>query len=297
MKGEISMHFPYELALTAIVRDEAPYIKEWLDYHILLGVGHFYIYDNESHDALMTVLRPYIDAGWVTYQKALGENQQLPVYADALVRYRMQCRYMGFIDIDEFILPLQKKSVIDIISQALQSSPQAAGLAINCKSFGSSGWEQRPAVGGVLDSYLYRAPDGFDWSEFPWKWDAHVKSIVDPRRTTAMVSPHHAKYQAGYMAVDEKGRRVDGMDNFVDDTATIRINHYFTKSLAEWVDKRNKGCADCDRIRPMEEFFWRDRNDVYDDLIVRYREHLWQQWRSKQRHQSVLAANQAAALR
>ena len=290
------MKYPYELALTAIVRDEAPYIKEWLDYHILLGVGHFYIYDNESHDALTTVLRPYIDTGWVTYRQALGENQQLLVYADALTQYRQQCRYMGFIDIDEFILPLQGADVIEILNQAMQRSSRVAGLAITCKSFGSSGWKQRPAVGGVLDNYLYRAPDGYAWSEFPWKWDAHVKSIVNPRLTTAMVSPHHASYQAGYVAVDEKGRRVDDMDNFVTDTTTIRINHYFTKSFAEWVDKRNKGCADCDRIRPMEEFFWRDRNDVYDDLIVRYRAQLWQRWRSKQRRLSVREANMTSML-
>ncbi|MBQ6975183.1 MAG: glycosyltransferase family 2 protein [Selenomonadaceae bacterium] len=44
--------FMYDLVVVTIVRDEAPYIKEWIDYHLLAGVNHFLIYDNESSDNL-----------------------------------------------------------------------------------------------------------------------------------------------------------------------------------------------------------------------------------------------------
>ena len=36
------------LALCCIVKDENMFLKEWLAYHALLGVEHFYIYDNMS---------------------------------------------------------------------------------------------------------------------------------------------------------------------------------------------------------------------------------------------------------
>ena len=60
------------------------------------------------------------------------------------------------------------------------------------------------------------------------------------------------------------------MDNFVSETHRIRVNHYFTKSLGEWLEKQQKGKADVPGLRPVEEFEWRDRNDVYDDRIVKY---------------------------
>ncbi len=123
---------------------------------------------------------------------------------------------------------------------------------------------------GVLENYLYRAPDGYDWSVFPWKWDAHVKTIANPRRIRAVTSPHHPLYCWNCQAIDENGNRVDGTDNFVAKTHRIRVNHYFTKSREEWLAKRQKGKADVAGLRPVEEFEWRDRNDVYDDTIVKY---------------------------
>ena len=35
--------FLYDLAVVAIFKDEARYLKEWLDYHLLAGVEHFYL--------------------------------------------------------------------------------------------------------------------------------------------------------------------------------------------------------------------------------------------------------------
>jgi len=99
-----------------------------------------------------------------------------------------------------------------------------------------------------------------------------------------MNSVHFATYQSGKFAIDENGQRVDGMDNFVNHTNIIRINHYFTKSKAEWIAKRNRGLADHPGIRPMEEFDWRNRNDVYDDLIIRYRNQLMQQRLNQLKH-------------
>lgn len=265
--------FRHKLALVAIVKDEGLYIKEWLDYHLAVGVTKFYVYDNGSTDDTTEVLRPYIEKGIVEYVFFPGDSKQVPAYDDAIKKHRFDCKYMGFIDIDEFILPLKNERVLDIVEDIFARAKfSGGGIAINCKSFGSSGHKSRPA-GGVLENYLHRAPDGYDWSPFPWKWDAHVKSIVNPRCIKKSLV-HNCEYYWGKYAVDEKIRRVDGADNFVADTERIRINHYFTKSAEDWVIKRNKGnVANAGQFRPMEEFHWRDKNDVFDDGILRYREY------------------------
>ena len=53
--------FLYDLAVVAIMKNAGPYIKEWLDYHLLAGVEHFFIYDNDSLDNMKEVLQPYIE--------------------------------------------------------------------------------------------------------------------------------------------------------------------------------------------------------------------------------------------
>ncbi|WP_369598480.1 glycosyltransferase family 2 protein, partial [uncultured Muribaculum sp.] len=42
--------FRHKVSLCLIFKDEEPYLKEWIDYHILIGVDHFYLYNNNSSD-------------------------------------------------------------------------------------------------------------------------------------------------------------------------------------------------------------------------------------------------------
>ena len=38
------------LSVVAIMKNEKPYLKEWLEYHLMQGVEHFYLCDNDSTD-------------------------------------------------------------------------------------------------------------------------------------------------------------------------------------------------------------------------------------------------------
>ncbi|MBR4152453.1 MAG: glycosyltransferase family 92 protein [Selenomonadaceae bacterium] len=97
--------FLHDLAIVAILKNEGHYLKEWLDYHLLAGVDHFYLYDNESPDNQAEVAKPYVEAGLVDYISAPGKVMQIAVYNDAVKRFKFFCRYMAFIDGDEFIYP------------------------------------------------------------------------------------------------------------------------------------------------------------------------------------------------
>jgi hypothetical protein len=44
------VYFKYYLFIGAIIYNEAEYIAEWIEYHLLVGVQKFYIFDNESTD-------------------------------------------------------------------------------------------------------------------------------------------------------------------------------------------------------------------------------------------------------
>ena len=51
----------------------------------------------------------------------------------------------------------------------------------------------------------------------------------------------------------------------------IRIYHYFTKSKSEYLEKLNRRKADSTNFRDMGDFIKHDKNDVYDDEIIRWR--------------------------
>ena len=97
--------FLNDLAVVAILKDEGHYLKEWLDYHLLAGVDHFYLYNNDSSDNYAEIIAPYVKAGVVTSTNIHGKLALSPAYHDALKRFKFFNRYMAFIDLDEFIYP------------------------------------------------------------------------------------------------------------------------------------------------------------------------------------------------
>ena len=59
--------YPFYLTLCAIAKNEGRYLQEWIEYHKMLGVEKFFIYDNDSADNTLEILQPYIDANLVEY--------------------------------------------------------------------------------------------------------------------------------------------------------------------------------------------------------------------------------------
>ena len=76
--------FLYDLAVVAIFKEEGRYLKEWLDYHLLAGVEHFYLYNNDSSDDYAEVLAPYVEKNLVTLTDWPGKLMMYPAYEDAV---------------------------------------------------------------------------------------------------------------------------------------------------------------------------------------------------------------------
>ena len=60
--------YNFTIAVLAIFRWEGPYLREWMEYHMLLGVEHFYLLSNDCDkvEYSTAILQPYVDAGVVT---------------------------------------------------------------------------------------------------------------------------------------------------------------------------------------------------------------------------------------
>ena len=267
--------FMYGLAAVTIVHNEAPYIKEWLDYHLLAGVDHFLIYDNDSGDNLREVLQPYVDKKVVTLIPYPKVNRQIESYNDAIRYFKYYCRRMAFIDVDEFIFPQNGKNITEVTDEIL--SDNTAGLAVNLHTFGSNNLENADYSIGVLERFTRRAVD--DW--IPIKNDilsgnAAVKTIADPRKLKMFSdNPHVPEYFEDCFAVNENGKVVKTTFSTPVSAEKIVINYYSTKSREEYAQKMHR--RETARFVPRNEptdFDVNDRNEVADEEILTYREKL-----------------------
>ena len=258
-------NYPHKLGICLIIKDEAPYIKEWLDYYLMLGVEVFYIFDNDSNDNIQEILKPYIDKGIVVYQQIHGKGRQLDAYTLCCKKHKKDCQYIGFFDIDEFVYLDQSKKLIDVINDSFASHKDMGALALNWIIFGSGNNETKQE-GLVIERFKYRSEKDFDRNH-------HIKSIVNPRKVTVFRNPHFAFLQKGYHSYSVTGEQVE--DAFVENISLdIRINHYFCKSKEEYAAKKVKGFADQVGERAMSDFNDHDKNDVFDDSMNPYIEML-----------------------
>ena len=255
--------FLYDLAIVSIMKNNSLYIKEWLDYHLLAGVDHFYIYDNGSTDNFSEVIKPYVDKGIVTKLKVDTWNMGIPAYNEAANKFRFQSRYIAFIDSDEFIFPKSKSTIAEIIDEVFGNNTNASGLGVNWRMFGSNGLEKADFTRGVIDRFTKRAKNV----------DHHIKTIANPRKIDFFLNPHYAIYFIGAYSVNENGNIFAGPFNEDKTSDKICINHYYTKSVEEFQEKINLA-AQVNYKRDMNYFNIRNKedNEVFDDGIIKYRD-------------------------
>lgn len=241
------------LAVCAIAKNEGPYFKEWIDWHRQQGVEKFYIYDNESTDGTEEVLAPYVESGLVEYIYFPGYRKQLAAYDDCLEKYRWDARWIAFIDLDEFIVPIKNQSVPDFLRE-FEGFP---AVEVNWLIYGSGGAKKR-VPGTMMERFKHHSqPEHY--------LNRHVKSIVDTRKVYNMIGCHEAARIEGY-AADSHGNPIK--KHFRErepQQDVIRINHYAVRSFEEFLEKQNRGRASgTKRTVEMEYFDKYDLNDLVD---------------------------------
>ena len=260
LKSDKNKQFKNTLSIAAIMKNEGPYLKEWLDFHILVGVDKFYLYDNGSTDNTTKILKPYIERGIVDYTYFPGRAQQRPAYYDVINKHADDTRWLALIDLDEFLVPVKHKT----LPKFLHSLPRFSQLIVSWVDYGSNGHKTKPN-GLVIENYTKHARD--NWG---------VKSIINPRLITYLGNPHY-NYVAG-STIDENGRKIGKINQEKNPTTInkIRCNHYITKSYSEYMARCNLGDASSgEKVKtfgrdPETNFHRFNKNEVYDPIMQKY---------------------------
>jgi hypothetical protein len=215
------------LAACAIYLNEAPYLHEWIEFHRLVGVERFFLYDNGSTDGHLEVLSPYIERGIVSLHAwEPAPPDQREVYDHCLRSHRADARWIAFLDIDEFLFSPTGKSVAEV----LRDYERWPGVGVNWAMFSHSGHRTAPE-GLVIESYPLR-----DRAE-----TGLIKCIVDPMRTVRCDGAHWFTYDRG-LPVDENHWPIAEGQTMSTSFERLRINHYASRSeeeLREKIERRS----------------------------------------------------------
>jgi len=286
---------PVHLAVCAIFRDEAPYLAEWVAFHRLVGVEHFFLYDNGSVDDPGAALARDVADGRVTVRPwpvPFHEAAQRRAYTDCLERARGQVRWLAFLDVDEFLFSPRSETLVPVLRE-YEDHP---GVVVHWQVYGSSRHE-RASDAPVIARFTRRA-------RADWVRNRRVKTVLDPARASRPLGAgcHHFAYRDGALAVNELEEPVArkakprykklfrpfyrqlapvwdffNLDPYsgTDTTARaisvehLRINHYPVKSREEFLRKarykQEKG-----RYEGIDYFAYHDRNEVFDPILSRY---------------------------
>ncbi len=211
------------LAACAIYRDEGPYLAEWIEFHRLVGVERFYLYDNRSRDDHREVLAPYVAEGIVVLHDWDMPHipGQVEAYEHCIAKHGDEARWIAFLDLDEFLFSPTYQPLPEILAEY----EQWPGVAVNLATHGPSGHRAKPA-GLVIESYL---------THIPLRMDRLVKSVVDPVAVeNSLINVFTYQRRS---AVDENGYPVHDTATKTTSFERLRINHYFWKSEEELLRK------------------------------------------------------------
>lgn len=261
--------YEYDLSICTIFRDDARFLKEWIEYHKLIGVQHFYLFDNLSQDDYLTVLEPYIISGEVSLTAWPHESNDMQTW-DRIQRQAYEkgvelsigvSKWLAIIDTDEFIVPMLTYNLVDF----LKDYEDYGGLGINWVTFGTSGVTKIPEDKLMIETLLLRAKD-HEVKASHWI----IKSIVQPERIVFPIkSVHSLSYKNGFGCVD-----TDFGNIFNEITTTIkfdkvRLHHYRFRDRDFFynikIPRQSKYCASS-RAISIESVC----NEVYDDTMLRF---------------------------
>jgi hypothetical protein len=219
-KIELLQNPKYYLAIITIFQNEAPFLQEWIEFHKLLGVEHFYLYNHLSQDNYQAILDPYLKDGTVELWNLLYQPKnsdewngyQWAVYLEATKKLKQETEWLIIIDSDEFLYPVVKND----LKQILRNYDDYASISINWRIFGSSNIKQIQKNELMIEKLVMQ--DGTP--------DLHVKSIVKPRYVETFNNQHFAVLQPGYKQITENFQPMNGPFSLSPSRNILAINHY-----------------------------------------------------------------------
>lgn len=265
----------YEIGICAIFRNEGRFLKEWIEYHRLIGVEHFYLYNHMSQDNYKEILAPYVKEGIVEVFDCNIEVKtrpewlrlQISAYHKGIKRALGKCKWLAIVDLDELIFPKLEETLPEL----LKDYDAYDALCVNWQLFGTSHIQRLDPKKLMIEQFILRGPSDFYQNRF-------VKTILKPESAVLGMSigwnVHLPKLKKGCIAVNpefEKVTKIYPPSIVVD---RVCINHYATRDEEHFHQKKLKQVNNTTKARQKMLLDLEQCNEIEDTEILRYAEEL-----------------------
>ena len=276
----------YYLAICACFKNEGQFFKEWIEYHKIIGVEHFYLYNNESTDDYQGILSDYINDGLVTIIDYPGKGIQYKVYEDCFKKCHQDVNWLAFVDLDEFICPKYDSTGPLIFNFEKQSHSSSSDINLRkllekfrkypvikiwWKQFGSNGVIRRDQNKTVIEQFVACEPDNakYNWTKCILNMDYWEN--IDP------LGLHDFDTSLKFAFLTFK---ISAFNEFAYSDAkaklnrSIQINHYTNKSYNDFVSRKMiNGRADHlvleeDKTLSLDAYFWIEYRCTERDFTI-----------------------------
>ncbi len=256
------------LSLCCVFKNEAPFLKEWIDFHLNQGFEKFYLINNSSTDAYREVLQPYIKEGIVKLSNSLHNGMSTMIQAKEFNRAMRNIMkeegehcWVAFVDIDEYLFSTEGVPVKKILSNF--TGKQVAGILVNWLMFGTSSLKTLNGNSLMVKQLIRRAPLEHDEHRI-------FKSIVYLANAYRFFEgPHRPIAKGESQFYYSNGQVFDpSAEPHIHDP--LRINHYWYRSEKYYYQQKlqkRKAFGDI-RKRDLEEWHFKKCNEVLDMTIL-----------------------------
>lgn len=271
------------MRITAVtcVKNEGPFLLEWIAFHRIIGVTDFLFYSNDCTDATDRLLDRLEGHGICAHLPNPATNRNYQMQALKKARRHPLIRSADWVwvaDVDEFLNIHVGDHTIPALIAAC-GNPKAISVTFQfMANSGVEAFEDAPVITQFLRCHN------------PDIWCAEtaieVKSLVRgdfPLEYYGAHRPFHDEAKERPQWTDGSGRPVPPPFRKQSNKRRIRaypargarefatLNHYALRSLDSYLVKNDRGDVNREH-RAFDDTYWRERNDGawFDDTILRY---------------------------
>ena len=272
-----------QVTAVSMMKDEGPYVIEWVAHHLAVGFTDLVVYTNDCSDGTDDMLirleamglahhrRNVIPEGIRPQPSALNHAQDEPVVQGS--------DWVMVFDADEFLSIRYGDGTLDDLIAAARVQ-DANGIVVTWRIFGSGGvvdWSRAP----VTEQYLMAAPTTwnkgwgvktlFTFDADYWKLGIHRPKMKNRHIDTSF--PDTVKWLNGSGRVMEDYFKFRGWRSITRTVGYdwVQLNHYAVKSVDSYAIRKMRGNVNNKKDKYNSDYWsLQDRNEDRDETMLRY---------------------------
>lgn len=250
------------------MKDEGPFLLEWIAYHRLIGVTDFLVFSNDCSDGTDRLLDALADAGVLEHRRQTVDPDKGAQWQALAAAWKQPTRktadWMTFSDVDEFpFIKIGERRLPDLIA-ALPDETDA--IAMPWRLFGAAGvvsFRDQP----VTAQFEWCAPHDLIHPVAATMFKTFFRPAAF--RSAGIHRPKRRKEASLPLWVDGAGARLpesfaaqDGRLSLLglsEGRSLVELHHYSLRSAESYIVKSLRGLANR-KVKSVDLAYWVERN-------------------------------------